>query len=91
MQQVLDYMKPHHHPWNHIELFMNLEIRPRTISDVDLLAPVDGTIASIGKISENDWCIHQIKHITYPVEDILGLTWQNGTSLIFNEIIPSFC
>ncbi len=58
-----------------IHEFFIREIRSRPISHVDLVAPVDGTILSVGKVSDYGWKIHQIKNITYPVDQILGLSW----------------
>lgn len=57
-----------------IHEFFIREIRPRPISHVDMVAPVDGTVLSVGKLVDIDWKVRQIKNITYPVDHILGMT-----------------
>jgi phosphatidylserine decarboxylase precursor len=59
--------------FNNIFEFFTREVRPRPIADSELVAPVDCAILNVGELSKVDWRIEQIKGITYPVEDVLGL------------------
>jgi phosphatidylserine decarboxylase len=59
--------------FNNIYEFFTREIRPRPIDHRELVAPADCAITSVGELSKVNWRIEQIKGITYPVADILGL------------------
>jgi len=57
-----------------ISEFFTREIKRRPIDQIsDLVAPVDCTILSAGRLDERDYKIEQIKGIEYPMEEILGL------------------
>jgi phosphatidylserine decarboxylase precursor len=59
--------------FNNIYEFFIREIRPRPIDPREFVSPVDCAITSVGELAKYNWEIKQIKNITYPVEDILGL------------------
>lgn len=65
-----------------ISEFFTREIHPRAIGLTALVSPVDGIILDLGQVQgEDGYKVHQIKGISYTLNDVLGLSSDEFTAL----------
>jgi len=69
-----------------ISSFFIREIKARPIdTQSELVAPVDCTILSAGRLEEKAYKIEQVKGIDYPMQEILGLSQEEAEELTGSE------